>query len=493
MFKFLDDGIPENDFDRQLLASNLVGAINLVELNERERIITLQATKKLEINPIKGNFDYQHLKDIHKKLFENVYTFAGLDRADIGLDGVFLKGNQHFVPGNELKKYSKIIFDELKDKNFLKDCKDIDSFAKGASELLMEINALHPFREGNGRTQRIFMNELAKNAGYEMDLNLIEPQKMILASKQASQLKPQMLERLIKENITQLTNKEKIMQTDNIDKNDETKLNFSKDDLNSIQYAFALNSFNLDKTAKNFQDISMLSELIKNSAGEGYIKGEDGGVSVFQSLIELDKIVREQNEKNGTFPTHKVSFSIKADGKEYKNFNVFLGSEPSAFSKDFDYLIAIGQPELVKQETKINKMFNFIKDKTPDGKYKNIIDNSSKFVKNTIKSIAETVESLTTLSPEVQAFMRSFIQSYFKDENLQKQQLINNINKFNPIQEQKSLNKEKHKPNLEDIENKEKELFLKALSNTTKDMMKKDTPSKEKQYTRDNHSSDRNI
>lgn len=93
MFKFLDDGIPENDFDRQLLDSNLVGAINLVDLNERERIIALQVAKKLEINPIKGNFDYQHLKDIHKKLFENVYTFAGLDRADIGLNGVFLKGD----------------------------------------------------------------------------------------------------------------------------------------------------------------------------------------------------------------------------------------------------------------------------------------------------------------------------------------------------------------------------------------------------------------
>ena len=34
MFKFLDDGIPENDFDRQLLDSNLVGAINLIELNK---------------------------------------------------------------------------------------------------------------------------------------------------------------------------------------------------------------------------------------------------------------------------------------------------------------------------------------------------------------------------------------------------------------------------------------------------------------------------
>lgn len=479
-----------SEFDEFLIKTNKIDAKSLDELFIKERNTTNLKLIELNQNPIKGNFDYQHLKDIHKKLFDDIYTFAGLDRADIGLDGSFLKGDQRFVPGNELKKYSKIIFDELKDKNFLKDCKDIDSFAKGASELLMEINALHPFREGNGRTQRIFMNELAKNAGYEMDLNLIEPQKMILASKQASQLKPQMLERLIKENIIQLTNKEKIMQTDNMDKNDEIKLNFSKDDLNSIQYAFALNSFNLDKTAKNFQDVSKLSELIKNSAGKGYIKGEDGGVSIFQSLIELDKIIREQNEKNGTFATHKVNFSIKADGKEYKNFNVFLGSEPSAFSKDFDYLIAIGQPELARQETKINKMFNFIKDKTPDGNYKNIIDNSSKFVKNTIKSIAQTVENLTTLSPEIQAFMRSFIQSYFKDENLQKQQLINSINKFNPIQEQNNTHKETNKSNLEKIM---EEKFLKALSDTTKDMMKKNIASKEKQYTRDNHSSDRNI
>ena len=86
VLKFLDDDIPENDFDKELLDSNLLGTINLVELNERERIITLQVAKKLEINPIKGDFDYQHLKDIHKKLFKDVYTFAGLDRADIGLE-----------------------------------------------------------------------------------------------------------------------------------------------------------------------------------------------------------------------------------------------------------------------------------------------------------------------------------------------------------------------------------------------------------------------
>ncbi|WP_299043349.1 hypothetical protein [uncultured Campylobacter sp.] len=69
VLKFLDDGIPENDFDRQLLDSNLLGAINLVELNEREREIALKKQLELKLNPIKGNFDYQNLKDIHKKTF----------------------------------------------------------------------------------------------------------------------------------------------------------------------------------------------------------------------------------------------------------------------------------------------------------------------------------------------------------------------------------------------------------------------------------------
>ncbi|WP_202930845.1 hypothetical protein [Campylobacter fetus] len=81
-----------NDFDRMLLASNLVGAKDLKDLNIKERAITPRKELELINNPIKGNFDYQHLKDIHKKLFEDVYIFAGFDRADIGLQGAFLIG-----------------------------------------------------------------------------------------------------------------------------------------------------------------------------------------------------------------------------------------------------------------------------------------------------------------------------------------------------------------------------------------------------------------
>ena len=200
----MNNGIPKNDFDRQLLASNLVGAKNLKELNRLERIITIQKINDLDINPIKGNFDYQHLKNIHKFIFEYVYVFAGFDRADIGLQGAFLKGNQHFVPGNEIKKYSKIIFDELKEQNYLKNSKDLNQFAKNTANFIMELNALHPFREGNGRTQRIFINQLAKNTGYKLDLNLISKENMIMACIEASQLKPWRLEALIKTNLKSL-------------------------------------------------------------------------------------------------------------------------------------------------------------------------------------------------------------------------------------------------------------------------------------------------
>ena len=192
------------NFENFLLNTNKVGANNLEELHSREKEITSINIKYLTLFPIKGNFDYQHLKDIHKHIFQDVYTWAGKDRFELGLDGQFLKGNQHFVPGSELPKYSKIIFDELTEQNFLKHCKDIDSFAKGTANFMMELNALHPFREGNGRTQRIFLNDLAVNAGFKMDLNLISEFKMITACKLASKLKPQFLENLIKDNLKEL-------------------------------------------------------------------------------------------------------------------------------------------------------------------------------------------------------------------------------------------------------------------------------------------------
>ncbi|EAJ5792567.1 cell filamentation protein Fic [Campylobacter coli] len=191
---------------KRLITDNKLGIKDEKLFDKESRKYTSQRIDELITSPIKGNFDYQHLKDIHKALFEDVYTWAGQDRMQMGLKEKFAKYAPNgaiinFVPGKELDKYSKIIFDELAKNNYLKNSKDLNHFAKNLAKFMGEINALHPFREGNGRTQRIFLNELAKNAGYKLDLNLISKHKMIHACVEASQLKPGRLEALIKDNL----------------------------------------------------------------------------------------------------------------------------------------------------------------------------------------------------------------------------------------------------------------------------------------------------
>lgn len=207
---------------------------------------------------------------------------------------------------------------------------------------------------------------------------------------------------------------------------------FTAKDLGDMSYAFAISKFSLDKSAVNFKEVELISSALKNSIGDEYLSVSKTGTTAFQSLMSLDDAIRQSNEKNGTFATHKVSFSIKADGKEYKNFNVFLGDNPSAFGKDFDYLVAIGQPEIIENRSKVNKMFDFIKDKTADGKYKNILENGSRFAKNTLKELAEQMQQLSAFSPEAQALIAGFVKSYFIENS-------NNKINYKPKDKESSL------------------------------------------------------
>lgn len=73
------------------------------------------------------------------------------------------------------------VFHELSNENYLLKCKD-DELAIKMAYFLSEINAVHPFREGNGRTQRLFMEVIAYKAGYHLDFSDITDQEMIEAS-----------------------------------------------------------------------------------------------------------------------------------------------------------------------------------------------------------------------------------------------------------------------------------------------------------------------
>ena len=152
---------------------NKFGIRDQQDLSFVERNLTANRLAELYISPIQGNFDYDHLKKIHGDIFQDIYDWAGQER-NVNI----AKGGTVFCPIQHIKPYAEGIFLNLKKDNYLQGLKHKE-FSHKAATLLSDINELHPFREGNGRTQREFMREIAFCAGYDLDLTMV-PDKMML-------------------------------------------------------------------------------------------------------------------------------------------------------------------------------------------------------------------------------------------------------------------------------------------------------------------------
>ncbi len=158
---------------------NLLGKTNTKDLNEAERIITQRTIISLQTNPIKPTFDFVHLCTIHNRLFSHVYPFAGQARkVEIS------KGQNFFLPHALIKTETEKCFNWLKSKNTLRGF-PVREFGNKAGFLLGWINRIHAFREGNGRTQRLLIDQLADQSGYAVEWCAISGAAMSEASRLA--------------------------------------------------------------------------------------------------------------------------------------------------------------------------------------------------------------------------------------------------------------------------------------------------------------------
>jgi len=135
---------------------------------------TLRSIEILE-NPIAGQFNLAHLQRIHLALFQDVYDWAGKIRTvDIS------RGNSRFANVRFIESAANDIFNKLARENWLKGL-DADALSKRLAHYLSEINALHPFREGNGRVQRIFISKLSQSADFQLDYSDLEQEQIYQA------------------------------------------------------------------------------------------------------------------------------------------------------------------------------------------------------------------------------------------------------------------------------------------------------------------------
>ena len=156
--------------------------INKLEIRDTKKLLEYEskitAAKLLALRKQKttGNFDINHIVSIHKFLFEDIYPFAGKFRNENIAKDNFMFAQYEYIE-DELKR----ILEELKKENFLKGY-DKQKISNRLAYYMAELNVLHPFREGNGRTIREFIRQLALKNGYEFNVKNVNPKEMLDAS-----------------------------------------------------------------------------------------------------------------------------------------------------------------------------------------------------------------------------------------------------------------------------------------------------------------------
>lgn len=159
---------------------NMPGIRDADELQRFEARLTFLRGLQLLREPIAGKYDLAHLQVFHRYLFAGLYEWAGELRT------VVLAKTDLFCLPEHIESYGAEIFGELAEEDRLRDLAR-DRFIDRLAHYLGDVNALHPFRDGNGRAQRAFFAQLAADAGYRLDWQLVDPQTNADASIAAMQ------------------------------------------------------------------------------------------------------------------------------------------------------------------------------------------------------------------------------------------------------------------------------------------------------------------
>ncbi|HEV2376879.1 MAG TPA: Fic family protein [Streptosporangiaceae bacterium] len=145
------------------------------ELEAAERDITHAALILLRESPVSPTYDLRHLCAIHARIFGDIYDWAGQVRTV-----AIAKGAMFCLP-QYIGSSAAVIFRGLGGENLLRGLRR-DTFVARLAFYLGEVNALHPFREGNGRAQQAFFGQLARDAGFILAWQHLDATRNIAAS-----------------------------------------------------------------------------------------------------------------------------------------------------------------------------------------------------------------------------------------------------------------------------------------------------------------------
>lgn len=153
---------------------NKLGIRNDLSLSTAEQLFSTLAAESLEFSP--PPYDLNYLKSIHLTLFADLYDWAGELRT-VGIS----KQDTRFCQPAYMEKEAGKIFKIMAAANWFDGMQRTELIA-AVAQAYSELNVVHPFRDGNGRAQRILFEHLIMNAGFEISWWGIESDEWILAN-----------------------------------------------------------------------------------------------------------------------------------------------------------------------------------------------------------------------------------------------------------------------------------------------------------------------
>jgi len=173
--------------DGRTLRNKLGIERNPQELAKREAIYVARRILELRLNGLPHAHGFELVKATHRYLFQDVYSWAGLVRSTVLAREDYEGGHHHyFLAPARIESVGKRIFEDLAAQNDLTGL-GRSQFADALSGYFNRLNEVHPFREGNGRTQRIVWQHIAREAGHDLSFRGISKERMVAVSTAASQ------------------------------------------------------------------------------------------------------------------------------------------------------------------------------------------------------------------------------------------------------------------------------------------------------------------
>ena len=160
---------------------NIPGLRDARTLADREAQASTLRLAQLAALRLEGAYDLAHLQEFHRFVFQDIYSWAGeLRRVPLAKSGSMFALPEH------VESYATAVLRQLAEEQHLRELSH-EQFVERLTYYYAEINAVHPFREGNGRAQRAFLRKLALDAGHTLSWESLDSSALVHASRRSFQ------------------------------------------------------------------------------------------------------------------------------------------------------------------------------------------------------------------------------------------------------------------------------------------------------------------